>query len=139
MAEAKTQPTRASVSAFLDAIADPARRKDCTNIARLMRKATSRRPVLWGTNIVGVGAYRYTYASGRSGDWLLVGFSPRAANLTRYVMSGFDGEADLLKRLGPHKTGKSCLYLKSLNDVDLMALEELLVKSVAAMKQKHPA
>jgi hypothetical protein len=139
MAEPKTQPTTASVTAFLDQIADPARRKDCKAVARLMRKVTGSRPVLWGANIVGFGSYRYTYASGRSGEWPLTGFSPRAADLTLYVMSGFAGEAALLKRLGPHKTGKSCLYLKSLADVDLVALEKLLVKSVAAMKQKHPA
>ena len=133
MAEPKTQPTKASVAAFIAAIPDERRRKDCEAVAKLMQAATGAKPVLWGTSIVGFGTYRYRYASGREGDWPVTGFSPRKNDLTLYVMPGFERYADLLARLGRHRTGKSCLYLKKLADVDLAVLRQILARSVAAM------
>lgn len=124
--EPKTKPTAASVSAFLGAIEDPERRADCKALARLMRRATGKTPKMWGPSIVGYGSYHYRYASGREGDWMLTGFSPRKRDLTVYVMSGFPRHAALMKKLGKFKTGKSCLYLTRLADVDQEVLEELV-------------
>ncbi len=137
MAEAKTQPTQASVAAFLAAIPDAERRKDCRLVAKLMQEATGAKPVLWGTSIVGFGTYRYKYASGREGDWPVTAFSPRKNDLTLYIMPGFEDDAGLLARLGKHKTGKSCLYLKRLSDVDLAVLQVIIEKSVAAMAKQR--
>ena len=137
MAEPKTKATKASVAAFLAAIPDEQRRKDCKAVAKLMQEATGEKPVLWGANIVGFGAYRYEYASGGSGDWPLVGFSPRKNDLTLYLMAGFERHADLMAKLGRHKTGKSCLYLKKLADADPAVLKELVGRSVAAMEKKR--
>jgi hypothetical protein len=137
MAEAKTQPTKASVAAFIAAVPDAQRREDCKAVARLMQDATGARPVLWGTNIVGFGTYRYRYASGREGEWPVVAFSPRKSDLTLYIMPGFDCFADLLARLGPHRTGKACLYLKRLADVDLAVLRQLIEAGVAAMAPRR--
>jgi len=137
MAEPKTQPTKASVAAFIAAIPDERRRKDCEAVAKLMQAATGAKPVLWGTSIVGFGTYRYRYASGREGDWPVTGFSPRKNDLTLYVMPGFERYADLLARLGRHRTGKSCLYLKKLADADPAVLKELVGRSVAAMEKKR--
>jgi hypothetical protein len=137
MAEPKTKATKASVAAFLAAIPDEQRRKDCKAVAKLMQEATGEKPVLWGANIVGFGAYRYEYASGGTGDWPVVGFSPRKNDLTLYLMAGFERHADLMAKLGRHKTGKSCLYLKRLADVDPAVLKELVGRSVAAMEKKR--
>jgi hypothetical protein len=137
MAEPKTKATKASVATFLAAIADEQRREDCKAVARLMQEATGEKPVLWGTNIVGFGAYRYEYASGGTGDWPLVAFAPRRNELTLYVMAGFEGHAELLAKLGRHKTGKSCLYLRHLADVDMAVLKELIGGSVAALEGKR--
>lgn len=126
MAEPKTQRNAASVPGFLASVTDARRREDAENACALMADVTGADPVLWGTSIVGFGAYRYEYASGRSGDWPAVGFSPRRAALTFYLMPGFDGYDDILARLGPHSLGKSCLYVKRLADVDGDALRELV-------------
>lgn len=131
--EAKTQPTTASVDAFIDAIADPRRREDCRRVRALMEAATGAPAVMWGEAIVGFGRYRYRYASGHEGEWPVTGFSPRKSDLTLYIMPGFDQQAALMERLGKYKTGKSCLYLKRLDDVDPAALETLVRWSVAAM------
>jgi hypothetical protein len=139
VAEPKTKKNTASVPAFLDAIADEAKRKDAKAIAKLMRKITGEKPVMWGTSIVGYGSYRYRYASGREGDWPLTGFSPRAQNLTLYIMPGFAQYDALMTKLGKYSTGKSCLYLKRLADVDTQVLEELIDRSVAYMRSKYPA
>jgi len=133
----KTQPHAGSVNAFLDAIEDDRRRADCKALVKLMRRATSAAPKLWGPTIVGFGSYHYRYASGREGDWFLAGFSPRKRDLTVYVMAGFSGYAPLMKRLGPHKTGKACLYLKGLDEVDVGVLEELVTRSVAHVRSLH--
>lgn len=137
MAEPKTKATKASVAAFLAAIPDEQRRKDCKAVAKLMQEATGEKPVLWGASIVGFGAYRYEYASGGTGDWPVVAFSPRKNDLTLYLMAGFERHADLMAKLGRHRTGKSCLYLRQLADVDIAVLKELVGLSVAAMEKKR--
>ncbi len=132
-AAAKTQPTAASVDAFLDAIADPQRREDCRRVRTLMEAATGAPAVMWGAAIVGFGRYRYRYASGHEGEWPVTGFSPRKNDLTLYIMPGFEQQPALMAGLGKFKTGKSCLYLKRLDDVDPVALERLVRWSVEAM------
>lgn len=137
MAEAKTRPTKASVSAFLAAVPDEQRRKDGQAIAKLLREVTGEKPVLWGSSIVGFGTYVLEYADGREAEWPLVGFSPRKSELVVYVMPGFERYADLLARLGKHRIGKSCLYLKKLGDADPAVLKEIVSRSVAAMEKKR--
>ncbi len=129
----QTVPTDVPVADFLATVADPARRADCETLVSLMQAATGERGQMWGGAIVGFGAYRYLYASGHGGDWPVVAFSPRKAELSVYIMPGFEPHAGLLQRLGKHKTGKSCLYLKRLADVDLDVLRQLIEASVAAM------
>jgi len=136
-AEPKTKQTDRSVSAFIAAIKDEGRRRDCLAVLAMMKGVTRSDPKMWGTSIVGFGTYHYVYASGQEGDWPLTGFSPRKQNLTLYIMPGFDGYPALMRRLGKVKTGKSCLYLKSLDDVDLPSLKELIKRSVATMKRLH--
>jgi hypothetical protein len=130
MAELKTKQTNQSVREFLDGITDEQRRRDCLVVLELMKEATRAEPKMWGESIVGFGSYHYKYESGREGDWFLTGFSPRKQNLTLYVMAGFERYDVLLKRLGKHKTGKSCLYVNRLDDVDLATLKELIKRSV---------
>ncbi len=132
MAEAKTQVNDASVTEFLDRQPEP-RRTDCHEVAALMKAATGEEPKMWGAAIVGFGRYLYKYESGREGEWPIIGFSPRKNDLTLYLMPGFEGREELLARLGKHKTGKSCLYLKKLADADRAVLIELIERSVAAM------
>ena len=135
MAELKTKVNKASVDKFLKSIKDEQKREDCYKILDIMKKATKAEPKMWGTSIVGFGSYHYKYASGREGEWMLTGFSPRKQNLTLYIMSGFDEYDGLLKKLGKHATGKSCLYIKRLEDVDTKVLKELVTKSVKHMKK----
>jgi hypothetical protein len=137
MAEAKTQPTKASVAAFLKAVPDEQRRKDGQAVAKLMQEITGEKPVMWGPSIVGFGKYRYRYASGQEGEWPIAGFSPRKSDLVLYIMPGFDRYEALLAKLGRHKTGKSCLYLRKLSDADPAVLRELVSLSVAAMEKKR--
>jgi len=139
MAEPKTLPTSASVRDFLDDIEDDQKRRDCKAVAKLMRRVTGKSPKMWGTGIVGFGTYHYRYASGREGDWPLVGFAPRKRDLTLYIMAGFDRHEALMKKLGKHSTGKSCLYIKTLDDVNLDVLEELIAASVKLVSQRYPA
>lgn len=138
MATLKTRPGKASVSAFLAAIDDPEQRRDCRRIAAMMRRATGKRATMWGDSIVGYGSYHYTYASGREGDWMLTGYSPRRQNISVYIMSGFDAHAALMKKLGRYKTGRSCLYIKRLADIDEAILEALIQASVDAMRDMYP-
>ena len=133
MTEPKTQKNDASVVDFLDGVSDDKRREDSFAILELMRDVTGEEPAMWGTSIVGFGSYRYRYASGREGEWPLVGFSPRKRNLTLYIMSGFKQYDALLAKLGKFKTGKACLYVKKLDDVDLTVLEKLVRESVRHM------
>jgi hypothetical protein len=139
MAELKTRRTGASVNAFLDGIADESRREDCRTLVRLMKKVTGAEPKMWGAGMVGFGSYHYRYASGHEGDWFLTGFAPRKQDLTLYIMAGFDGCEELLGKLGRHKTGKSCLYVKGLEGLDLGALEKLIAASVRHMKRTYGA
>ena len=133
MAKNKTVETEAEVEAFLHAVPDERKRADSYAILKLMQDVTGEEPKMWGDSIVGFGSYHYKYASGREGDWFLTGFAPRKQNLTLYIMAGFEQYDTLLARLGKHKTGKSCLYLKRLADVDPNTLRELVQQSVAHM------
>jgi len=137
MAEAKTEKTTASVSDFIDEVADPARKADCRRVATMMRKVTGEKPSMWGASIVGFGTYRYQYESGRTGVWPITGFSPRKQDLTVYIMPGFERYTSLLEQLGKHRHGKSCLYIKRLSDVDFDVLTALVTESVAAMESKR--
>jgi hypothetical protein len=134
-AELKTKVNQASVEGFLNAVQDEEVRKDCFEILKMMKQITKEEPKMWGTSIVGFGSYHYKGKSGREGDWMLTGFSPRKQNLTLYLMGGFDVEKDLLKKLGKYKTGVGCLYIKKLDDVDKKVLKELVTASVKRMKQ----
>ena len=136
MAELKTKRTARSVDAFLRGITDATRQKDCRALVALMKSATGAKPEMWGPSIVGFGSYHYKYASGREADWFLAGFSPRKQNLTLYIMGGFKGADSLLKKMGKHTTGGSCLYLKGLADVDMPALKRLVERSVAEMRKR---
>ncbi|MBK9289655.1 MAG: DUF1801 domain-containing protein [Flavobacteriales bacterium] len=134
--ELKTKVNEASVDAFIDQQpADVA--ADCRTVMSLMKKATGEEPRMWGAAIVGFGRYAYEGASGRAGEWMVTGFSPRKANLSLYILSGLDTETALLKKLGKHTTGKGCLYIKQLSDVDVKVLEELIVKGVKAMAKQR--
>ena len=137
MAENKTKATNASVTEFLDSVADEQKRADCKVIARMMRTITGKRPKMWGTSMVGFDRYDYQYESGRSGTFMITGFSPRAQNIAVYIMPGFSQYGAHLKKLGKHKTGKSCLYIKRLADVDRKVLEQLVRDSVAHMRKTY--
>src|SRR6266516_2833349 len=136
MPENKTVPTGQDVTAFLNGVADERKRKDSFTILDLMKQVTGLEPKMWGSSIVGFGTYHYKYESGREGDMILAGFSPRKQNLTLYNMGGFERYDDLLKKLGKHTTGKGCLYIKRLDDVDLPTLKSLIEESVKHVKQK---
>ena len=138
MAELKTKENDQSVEAFLSSIDDAQKQADCRALVAIMQEATGAAPRMWGDSIVGFGHYHYKYASGREGDWFLTGFAPRKQNLTLYIMAGFDNYEALLGKLGKHTTGKSCLYVKRLADVDMPVLTELVVESVAHMKATNP-
>lgn len=137
MAENKTKATRASVTEFVNSIDDKQMRADARKVAAMMRRATGKRAKMWGTSIVGYGAYHYRYASGREGDFMITGFSPRKQALTVYIMPGFAPFDKLMARLGKYKTGKSCLYIKRLADVDENVLERLIDSSVEHMRRKY--
>lgn len=128
----KTQATKANATEFVSTIADAGARADAEALLTLMRKVTGQEPVMWGPSMVGFGRYSYTYASGRGGDWFAVGFSPRKANLTLYLIGGLDRHAALLDKLGRHTTAKSCLYVKRLSDVDPEVLEALIAAAYKA-------
>jgi len=137
MAELKTQRNKASVKAFLDKNTDDATRADCEALIKLMKSVTKAEPEMWGTSIVGFGSYHYKYASGQEGDWPVSAFSPRKQNLTIYIMAGFERYPELMAKLGKYKTGKSCLYVKRLADVDAKVLRELVTDSVKYMKSHY--
>jgi hypothetical protein len=130
----KTRPTEVSVAAFVDALTEPARRLDAKALVKMMRSATGKSPKMWGPSIIGFDTHCYKYESGREGQTVLVGFSPRKPATVLYGVIGFKGAAALLAKLGKHATGKGCLYIKNLSDVDQRVLEELIVKSVAAKR-----
>jgi len=137
MAENKTKPTRVSVATFLASIADPTRRADAKLLIKWMQKASGEKAQMWGPSIIGFGSYHYKYDSGREGDMPIVAFSPRKVATVLYNVSSFTGSKGLLSKLGSHQTGKGCLYIKKLSDVDNQALQTLLVKAVAAARTKH--
>jgi hypothetical protein len=126
MAENKTKPTEASVEAFLAAVEPPERRADCQKVLAIMREITQQPPRMWGEAIVGFGDYHYKYATGREGDWFPVGFSPRKTSLTLYFNGGLEPHTERLARLGKHKTGRACLYINRLKDVDEGVLREII-------------
>jgi hypothetical protein len=130
MADNKTKPTNASVTAYLASIENDRRRADAGIVCDMMKEVTGEKPRMWGDSMVGFGTYSYKYASGREGEWFVAGFAPRKANLVLYIMSGFKGHAALMKKLGKHKTGSSCLYINKLDDVDMKVLRELVRRSV---------
>ena len=134
MTDLKTKKNDQSVDDFLNAVEDPLKRKDCFEILNLMQEVTQEEPKMWGDSIVGFGEYHYKYKSGREGEWFLIGFSPRKRNLTLYIMSGFSQYDELLGKLGKYKTGKSCLYLNKLSDVDRNTLKQLATESVHFVK-----
>ena len=136
MAENKTTPNDQDVEQFLNSVDDERKRKDSFTILELMKQVTGMEPRMWGSSIVGFGSYHYKYESGREGDMILAGFSPRKQNLTLYNMSGFERYDDLIKKLGKHTTGKGCLYIKRLDDVDLPTLKSLIEESFKHVKQK---
>jgi len=132
MAEPKTQRTKASVPAFITAVEDETRRKDAKAVDKMMRDVTGEKPAMWGPTIIGYGEY-----DGPTGKWPRIGFSPRKANLVLYIMDGYEGEP-LMKKLGKHKTGRSCLYINKLADVDEGVLREIVVKGWKSMAKRYP-
>ena len=138
MAANKTIANDSSVNAFIDTVEDERKRADSHELIELMRTITGHEPKLWGSSLVGFDSYHYRYASGREGDFFITGFSPRKTALAIYIMPGFDDYAEQLQRLGPHKTGKSCLYVKNLDAIDRDVLGEIIRDSVSAMRERYP-
>lgn len=137
MAELKTQENDASVDDYLNSVEDAKKREASFKVKELMEEVTGEEARMWGDSIVGFGHYNYKYASGRDAEWMLVGFAPRKQKLTLYIMSGFDEYDDLLDKLGKHSTGKSCLYINKLEDIDMDVLRELVDKSVQHMRDTN--
>jgi hypothetical protein len=138
MPENKTKPTTVSVTAYIDAIADETRRADAKTLIKLMQRATGEKPKMWGPSIIGFGSYHYTHDSGREGDMPVACFSPRKAATVLYQMTGFSESPALLAKLGKHAVSGSCLHIKKLADVNLTVLDELIAKSVAAVRGRYP-
>jgi hypothetical protein len=136
MAELKTQKNEKDVETYLNSVEHDKRREDGFVVLELMKEVTGEEPKMWGSSIVGFGEYRYKYASGREGDWFLTGFSPRKQAMTLYIMGGFDQYGELLAKLGKYTTGKGCLYIKKIEDVDRDVLRELVAKSAEYVAKK---
>ena len=136
MAENKTKPTKENVTAFLNKIKEPQVREDCFTIVEMMQKVSKYEPTMWGSAIVGFGTYHYKYESGREGDSILIGFSPRKQNITIYLMGGLSAVEDELPKLGKHKTGGGCLYIKSLSDVNVAVLKKIFTLAFKEAKNK---
>jgi hypothetical protein len=137
MSDNKTKPTKISVAAFIDSVDDPARRADAKALDQLMQEASGEKATMWGPSIVGFGSYHYTYDSGHEGDAPIIGFSPRKAASVLYGMIGSSDAETLLAKLGKHTTGKGCLYIKKLVDVDKKVLEALAATAFAAKRARH--
>ena len=137
MADLKTAPNEQSVETFIDSVEPEWKRDDAREILSLIGKITGEDPVMWGDSIVGFGNYHYKYESGREGDWFLAGFSPRKQSTTIYMMGGFDGQDEMLEKLGKHKKSVGCLYIKKLADVDMSTLEKMIKKSVETLKKRY--
>ena len=138
MAELKTQRTGADVHAFLATVADARKRADCETLMAIMERVTGEGPAMWGGSIVGFGSYSYRDGKGRAATWMATGFSPRKAALSVYIMQGFSPHRDLMARLGRHKTGRSCLYIKRLDEIDLDVLETLIARSCRYLREAYP-
>lgn len=138
MPENKTRPSDANVETYIAAISDEQKRDDCRSLASLLQQITGEPPILWGDSIIGFGQYHYEYDSGHQGDAPLIGFSPRKREFAIYIMSGFEPLQSHLNKLGKHKTGKSCLYVKRLSDINLKALAELMTESLKLTRMHHP-
>lgn len=138
MADNKTNPTQLKVSEFIAGIEDKRKQADCRELMKLMSGITGNRAKMWGASIVGYGKYHYKYESGREGDFFLTGFSPRKQALSIYIISGFELNPELMEKLGKYKTGKSCLYVKTLDDIDRSVLAQLVEESVAYMRKTYP-
>ena len=139
MADTKTKATEVSVDEFIDAVPDSVRREDAKAIRALMERVTGETPRMWGPSIIGFGSYHYKYDSGHEGTSCRVGFSPRKAELVLYILTGTAEQEEQLARLGKHKTGKSCLYIKKLADVDFGVLEEITQGALAHMNERYPS
>ena len=139
MAELKTKKNKSSIEEFLNAVEDDKKREDSFKIHQIMQEITGDEGSMWGASIVGYGSYHYKYASGQEGDWMATGFSPRKNAITLYIMSGFNKFDDLMSKLGNYKTGKSCLYVKRLEDIDENVLKELIAESVKYIKKIYPS
>ena len=135
--ELKTKLNDGDVNEFINSIESEQKRNDSFKIIEMMKKITKSEPKMWGDSIIGFGNYHYKYASGREGDWFLCGFSPRKQNLSIYIMSGFNKYENILSKLGKHKTGKGCLYVKNLEEIDLKVLENLIKQSVDYLKKRN--
>ena len=138
MSELKTKRNDGDVRGYLESVANKRRREDALVMLELMREITGEPPEMWGSSIVGFGSYHYRYASGREGDWPIIGFAPRKQSLTLYIMPGFDRYEALMAKLGKYKTGKSCLYINKLDDVNLETLKALIAESVEYMRRAYP-
>lgn len=138
MAENKTKATEQSVEQFLHTVDNQQKRDDCFELVQLMEDVTGEKATMWGSSIVGFGSYHYKYASGREGDMMLTGFAPRKSALTLYIMGGFERYDELMSQLGKHKTGKSCLYVKKLSDIDTDVLRELVLQSAEYIAATNP-
>lgn len=138
MSELKTKRNDGDVRGYLESVANKRRREDALVMLELMREITGEPPEMWGSSIVGFGSYHYRYASGREGDWPIIGFAPRKQSLTLYIMPGFDRYEDLMAKLGKYKTGKSCLYINKLDDVNMETLKALIAESVEYMRRAYP-
>ncbi len=134
----KTRPNDADVDVFIAAVDDAQKRADARELLDMMERVTGCKPVMWGTSIIGFGSYRYTNTTGRMAEWCATGFSPRKSALTIYIMPGFSGLETHMERLGKHKTGRACLYIKRLSDVDRDVLEEIVARAYATIRQKYP-
>jgi len=133
----KTRKSNRNVGSFLNSIKDLQSKRDAKKVLALMKEVTKEKPTMWGNSIVGFGDYHYKYKSGREGDWFIVGFSPRKQDLTIYIMPGYQDYGILMKKLGPHKLGKSCLYIKDLDDIHIPTLKKLIAKGYRDMKKKY--
>lgn len=137
MAEMKTKPNELDVNNFIEAVEDEQKRSDSQQLLEILKEITQEPPKMWGSTIIGFGSYHYKYDSGREGDYFITGFSPRKQNLTIYIMSGFEPHEELMSKLGKYKTGKSCLYVKKLEDINLDILKDLIRKSVDYMIKRY--
>ncbi len=133
MTELKTKPTDASVEEFLNNVENPRRKQDGKALLEIMKRITKELPKMWGSSIIGFGSYKYRYASGREGTWPKVGFSPRKRNLSIYILPNLEAYSELLTQLGKHKTGKSCIYINKLEDINQDVLEKIILKSIQSI------